>query len=135
MKNSKKVLAYKQAKQDRIDAQGIVKDIRERIKGIDVITVSSAVSISLGSTDKQFVYAVGVLESQISGATKLGIEAFDYDLKLLRLMDLWNLSQELKPWDTYSIQLYQYEKEVYALLSDDELFQLMEYPTKPSEKE
>ena len=72
MKSSKKLTAYKQAKQDRLEATEIVNEIREKIKELGSIEVGSTITITARSSDKQFIYAVGVLMSQTAGATALG---------------------------------------------------------------
>ena len=130
MKSSKKLTAYNQAKQDRSDANEIVANIREKIKEIGCIVVGSTITVSEDSSDKQFIYAVGVLMSQTAGAVALGFTESDYAEKLAQVTELWNLKKELKPWVDYAFALRRYEQEIYALLSDDELFQLLEYPVK-----
>jgi hypothetical protein len=130
MKSSKKLTAYKQAKQDRLDATEIVNEIREKIKELGSIEVGSTITITASSSDKQFIYAVGVLMSQTAGATALGFTESDYAERLAQVTALWELRKDLKPWDDYVYALRRYEQEVYALLSDDELFQLLERPVK-----
>jgi len=130
MKTSKKLTAYKQAKQDRLEASQIVTDIRKKMTDIGSIEVGSTITINSDSSDKQFVYAVGVLMNQAAGAQVLGFTESDYAEKLVKVIELWNLKKELKPWDNYAYTLRGYEQEVYSLLNDDELFQLLEYPVK-----
>lgn len=130
MKSSEKLTAYKQAKQDRLEATEIVDQIREKIKELGNIEVGSTITITADSTDKQFVYAVGVLMSQTAGAEALGFTESDYAEKLAKVTELWNLKKDLKPWADYGYALRRYEQEVYALLNDDELFQLLERPVK-----
>ena len=130
MKSSKKLTAYKQAKQDRLEASEIVTDIHEKIEELGSIEVGSTITITANSTDKQFVYAVGVLMSQTAGAEALGFTESDYAEKLAQVTALWNFKKDLKPWNDYVYALRRYEQEVYALLNDDELFQLLERPVK-----
>lgn len=130
MKSLDKLTAYKQAKQDRLEASEIVAHIREKIEELGNIEVGSTITITASSTDKQFVYAVGVLMSQTAGAEALGFTESDYAEKLAKITALWNFNKDLKPWDDYVCALRRYEQEVYSLLSDDELFQLLEYPVK-----
>ena len=130
MKSSKKLTAYKQAKQDSLEASEIVTSIREKIKETSSIEVGSTITINADSSDKQFIYAVGILMSQTAGAQALGFTESDYAEKLAQVTALWNLKKELKPWTDYVYALRRYEQEVYALLNDDELFQLLEYPVK-----
>lgn len=130
MKSSEKLTAYKQAKQDRLEASEIVDHIREKIEELGNIEVGSTITITASSTDKQFVYAVGVLMSQTAGAEALGFTESDYAEKLAKVTDLWNFKKDLKPWADYVCALRRYEQEVYALLNDDELFQLLERPVK-----
>ena len=130
MKSSKKLTAYKQAKQDRLEATEIVTDIREKIKELGNVEVGSTITVTSSSSDKQFIYAVGVLMSQTAGAEALGFTESDYAEKLAQVTALWNLKKDLKPWEDYGYALRRYEQEVYALLTDDELFQLLERPVK-----
>ena len=130
MKSSKKLTAYNQAKQDRLEATEIVTNIREKIKELGSIEIGSTITITANSSDKQFIYAVGVLMSQTAGATALGFTESDYAEKLAQVTALWDLRKDLKPWDDYAYALRRYEQEVYALLNDDELFQLLERPVK-----
>lgn len=130
MKTLDKLTAYKQAKQDRLEASQIVTDIREKIKEIGSIEVGSTITINADSSDKQFVYAVGVLMSQSAGAEALGFTESDYAEKLAKVTALWNLNKELNPWRDYAYDLKVYEMQVHGLLSNDELFQLLEYPVK-----
>lgn len=130
MKSLDKLTAYKQAKQDRLEASEIVAKIRENIKEIGSVEVGSTITITADSSDKQFVYAVGVLMSQTAGAKALGFTENEYSEKLINVSALWNLKKDLKPWDDYVCALRRYEQEVYSLLNDDELFQLLEYPVK-----
>lgn len=130
MKSSKKLTAYKQAKQDRLEATEIVTDIRKKMEELGNIEVGSTITVTASSSDKQFIYAVGVLMSQTAGATALGFTESDYAEKLAQVTALWNLKKDLKPWDDYAYALRRYEQEVYALLNDDELFQLLERPVK-----
>jgi hypothetical protein len=130
MKTSKKLTAYKQAKQDRLEATEIVNEIREKIKELGSIEVGSTITINSDSSDKQFVYAVGVLMNQTAGAQVLGFTESDYAEKLAQVTALWELRKDLKPWNDYVYALRRYEQEVYALLSDNELFQLLERPVK-----
>ena len=130
MKTLDKLTAYKQAKQDRLEASEIVDHISKKIEELGSIEVGSTISITACSTDKQFVYAVGVLMSQVAGAEALGFTESDYAEKLAQVTSLWNLKKDLKPWNDYVYALRRYEQEVYALLNDDELFQLLEYPVK-----
>jgi hypothetical protein len=130
MKTSKKLTAYKQANQDRLEASQIVTDIRKKMTDIGSIEVGSTITINSDSSDKQFVYAVGVLMNQTAGAQVLGFTEIDYAEKLVQVTALWELRKDLKSWDDYVCALRRYEHEIYALLSDDELFQLLERPVK-----
>jgi hypothetical protein len=130
MKTSKKLTAYKQANQDRLEASQIVTDIRKKMTDIGSIEVGSTITINSDSSNKQFVYAVGVLMNQTAGAQVLGFTESDYAEKLAQVTALWELRKDLKSWDDYVCALRRYEHEVYALLSDDELFQLLERPVK-----
>ena len=130
MKSSKKLVAYKKAQADYKDASAVVDEIREKISKIGSIDISSNLSIDKHSSEKQFLYALGIVSNQAWVCPLLGIPETDYKEKVDQVTALWNLMQELKAWVDYARELRNYEHALEDLLDNDDKFQLLEYPVK-----
>ena len=130
MKSSKKLVAYKKAQADYKDASAVVDGIREKISKIGSIDISSNLSIDKHSSEKQFLYALGIVSNQAWVCPLLGIPETDNKEKVDQVTALWNLMQELKAWVDYARELRNYEHALEDLLDNDDKFQLLEYPVK-----
>jgi hypothetical protein len=130
MKLSKKLVAYNKAKADYSEVRAVVEGIREVIESIGSIEVSSSITITKDSSERQFIYAVGILSNQVIGCMKLGISRDEYDKQLNNIIQLSRFLKDLKEWQVYMRDLELYEHRIYSLLDNDELFQLIEYPVK-----
>ena len=130
MKLSKKLVAYNKAKADYSDVRTIVEGLREEIGDIGAIEISSSITITMNSSERQYIYAVGILSNQIAGCKQLGISDEDYTKQLENVIRLNKISNELGDWQVYMRDLELYEHRVYGLLTADELFQVIEYPVK-----
>lgn len=131
MKTSKKLNAYVQAKADYEFAMETVRSIEEKFKEIGSIVIGSTITVDRKSSDKQFIYAMGLLTSQVNACQELGIPSGEYLELRESVSTLYQLIKEYKPWEDYAREIYRYKREVYAMLNDDELFTLLEYPAKP----
>ena len=122
--------AYKQVVKDVDFANTQVTMLKDRIQEIGCVAVGSTVTLTSDSSDKQYVYGIGILNSQIATCKELGIEDKIYtEIKTLAV-ELRSVSKELKEWQDYLKELERYKAEVYKLLSDDEKFKLLEYPKR-----
>ena len=130
MKSSKKLVAYKKAQADYKDASVVVDGIREEMDKVGSIGVVSNVTIDLHSSEKQFVYALGILGNQIAGCTLLDLPVDLYIERRDKITALWKLIQEWKAWVDYAKELRNYEHALEDLLDSDDRFQLLEYPVK-----
>ena len=130
MKSSEKLVAYKKAQADYKDALAVVDGIREEISKAGSISVSSNLTIDKHSSEKQFLYALGILSNQIAGCPLLNLPDADYIESRDRITALWKLKQEEKAWVDYAGELRVYQYELEDLLDNDDKFQLLEYPVK-----
>jgi len=127
----KKLDAYKQAKADFEFAQEMCSQLMESINSISEIYVNNSISIDKGSSDKQYVFAIGVLNSQINASKELGMDSKDYEESKANVLKLKLVCADYVSWDRYRSELYRYQTDIYKLLDKDDLFQLLEVPVKP----
>ena len=130
MKSSEKLVAYKKAQADYNDASAVVDGIREEISKIGSIDISSNLTIDRRSSERQFLYALGILGSQIAGCPLLNLPDAGYIEGRDKITALWKLKQEEKAWVDYAGELRVYQYTLEDLLDNDDKFQLLEYPVK-----
>lgn len=126
-----KLDAYKQAKLDSEFAEETCKKLQESLNEIPEISVGNTLSISKNSSDKQYVYAIGVLNNQIVACNELGIDPKEYEESKSNILKFRKLNAELKDWNSYARELDIYKVKIHMLLDNNELFELLEAPVKP----
>ncbi len=127
----KKLDAYKQAKADLEFATEMCTKLKEELNAIPVISVGNSISIGVNSSDKQYVYSIGILNNQINACKELGVDSKEYEESKANVLKLRLVSADAKAWGEYSSDLYVYMQKVHNLLDKDDLFQLLEVPVKP----
>jgi hypothetical protein len=133
----KKLEAYKQVCADVQTAKEICNELDDRINKIGTVRPSFNVLVERNSSDKQFIYGLGILMSQETAGIELGFsesELQSFKDKKANLIELRKLVQELRAWDTYWTELRDYKYQLEKILTDEEKFSLLEYPAKPGEK-
>ncbi len=122
---------YKKALVDLEEATTIYNTISSHILEMDAeIKVSSSVAITGISNDNQYVYALGILNSQIIACKELGIDSTDREEMKLKIFIFRNLVNELRQWSEFKDDLLRYANSVSKLLTDKERFSLLKYPVK-----
>lgn len=122
---------YKKALVDLEEATTIYNTISSHILEMDSeIKISSSVTITGISTDNQYVYALGILNSQITACKELGIDSTDREEIKLKIFIFRNLINELRQWSEFKDDLLRYANSVSKLLTDKEKFSLLKYPVK-----
>jgi hypothetical protein len=132
-----KLEAYKQVCADVQTAREICNELDDRINKIGTVRPSFNVLVERNSSDKQFVYGLGILMSQETAGIELGFsesELQSFKDKKANLIELRKLVQELRAWDTYWTELRDYKYQLEELLTNEEKFSLLEYPAKPEQK-
>ena len=127
----KKLEAYKQATTDLEFAKEMCSQLMESINSIPEIYVNNSISIDKGSSDKQYVFAIGVLNSQINASKELGMDSKDYEESKANVLKLRLVCADYTAWQNYLHELSNYKRELHNLLDKDDLFQLLEAPVKP----
>ncbi len=133
----KKLEAYKQVCADVQTAKEICNELDDRINKIGTVRPSFNVLVERNSSDKQFIYGLGILMSQETAGIELGFsesELQSFKDKKANLIELRKLVQELRAWDTYWTELRDYKYQLEKILTDEEKFSLLEYPAKPGER-
>ena len=125
-----KVEAFNKSKEDHAFAVNHVMSLASALKALGMIKISDNLSIGVISSDKQYIYAISILNNQILAAKELGIKYDDIVQKKEDALTVRSLTEELKEWEQYATDLFRYMKNVENLLSDDERFSMLEYPKK-----
>jgi hypothetical protein len=127
----KKLEAYKQATADLEFAKEMCSQLMESLTSIPEINVNNSISINMHSSDKQYVFAIGVLNSQINASKELGMDSKDYEESKATVLKLRLVRNDYTAWQSYLHELGTYKRELHNLLDKDDLFQLLEAPIKP----
>ena len=88
--------------------------------------------VNFYSTDKQFVFGIGVLSSRIKASEELGITDSESKEDKDFLLSMFKLKKDVKAWEEYLLELNIYSYTMHDLLSNDEKASLLKYPSKPN---
>lgn len=127
----KKLEAYKQVCVDVTTAMEIKSELELKLSLIKDIQVANSLTVSVSSTNTQFIYAVGILNSQLSACNELELDSAPIVEKKLAILEMKSLLNDFNMWTKYTMDLKNYKHEVGLLLSDDDKFKLLDYPTNP----
>ena len=137
-----KLDAYKQSITDYEFAISQHKLLKEEITTIGNIIINpigfdelhslaiDIFSIDAYSSERQFLFAIGVTKSNIDACNDLGVDPTDFQERLETIKRLFQLGKEASQWWLFKEELSQYKYNLEKLLTNDDKFALMEYPTK-----
>lgn len=131
---TKRVKAFKKASADYQTAKETIEQLREEVREIGVISLSSKLFLDVDSSTNQFMFGLGVTNSRIEASEELGLPAEDLVKDKESILKLHKLSQELQEWEVYKVELLAYKKAVEESLSKLDRFMLLEKPISPTEK-
>ena len=132
--SSEKLEALIKAQAEREDAIAILDNLYEKIKGINRVVVGSTITITETSSEKQFLYALGILNNTIASCKQLNVSDKKYIESRDRIINLWNLSKEYDEWCVYSSELGSYVSSIKRLLTNEDKFYLLNYHKSPKQK-
>jgi len=124
-----KLKAYQQSISDLQVINLTLDVLTQQAEEIGNITVSSSVTINVGSSELQFIYAIGILNSQITASEELGINSVERQKDKLNCKTLLILKKEITDWVDYRYEMEKYQNSVQKLLTEKEKFSLLVYPT------
>ena len=127
----KKLEAYKQVCVDVTTAMEIKSELELKLSLLRDIQVANSVTVSTSSSNTQFIYAVGILNSQLSACNELELDSTPIQEKKLAILEMKSLLNDFTMWEKYTMDLKNYKHDVGLLLSDDDKFKLLDYPTNP----
>ena len=125
---------YQEAVKLEKESKEITDSLYERqCKGKQEIRVNKIRIVPGESTVSQFIYAVGILTSQIAAATLLGEKEEADTLKenLDLIVSFKFQRKEYDEWKDYHYELYEIKRQLHSLLSNEEKASLIELPKKP----
>lgn len=126
-----KLQSYSASVADLEFAKEYLSTLRAELDAIDTIQVNSSINIHAGSSDKQYVYAISILNNQILACKELGIDPKEYEDDKVSVLHIKSTVAVCRDWQKYVAELYDYTQTVHKLLSNDELFSLLQTPVKP----
>ena len=123
---------FQQVEKDIQEASEILHDINKELDKLPSdYQISNQLFLSSNSSDSQFVYGLGVLNSRIIASKELGID--NESLKQMKkdLIDFHQVLRELRAFDEYHYDLLEYRGKVLKALTPQEKLELENYPEKP----
>ena len=121
---------YKNAAVELNAAEEIIKIIDNKLLSIGKIEISASVTVSTNGSEAQFIYGIGILNSQITASKELGLSTESKEEIKNKVILLWNLYKERMEWAKFAYELEEFKCESYNLLTDKEKFSLLKYPVK-----
>ena len=131
---TKRVKAFKKASADYQIAKETIDQLRKEIREIGAIDLNSKLSVNVDSSDSQFMFGLGVINSRIEAAAELGLPEEDLVKDKENLLTLHKLCKELREWKSYAHELFEYKEAVEQSLTKLDKFLLLEKPVSPAEK-
>jgi hypothetical protein len=125
-----KLEAYKQSKNDLEFAITELEKLKDESREIGTIVVSNSLVITHRSNLRQFLFGIGVVKSNLDACKELGEDPTDLKENLKLIKRLFQLGKEISQWQEYAEELDIYHDTVERLLTDDDKFALLEYPSK-----
>jgi hypothetical protein len=127
-----KLEAYKQAKADYFFARNLANELKAELQAIGSIEISSSCTITMDySSDKQLMFAVGILNSQLQACAELNMDHAEIESSKTKVLEFRRLKQSYQDWNKYTLELERYWDSIGDLLTNDEKFLLLEKPVKP----
>jgi hypothetical protein len=125
-----KLTAYKTSVSELETITATIKSLESQIEEIGTLTVSSSVTIKQGASDAQYIFGIGILNSQILACKELGLNSTDKEDMKKSCMNLRTLTKELNDWLVFEDEIIDYKNNVFRLLTEKEKFSLLKYPKK-----
>lgn len=125
-----KLDAYKQSITDYEFTISQHKLCKEEITTIGTIIINNNYTVDGCSSERQFLFAIGVTKSNIDACIDLGVNPNDFQEKLETIKKLFQLQKEKSQWWLFKDELSTYKYNLEKLLTDEDKFALLEYPTK-----
>lgn len=125
-----KLTAYKTSVSELETITATIKSLESQIEEIGTLTVSSSITIKQGASDAQYIFAIGILNSQILVCKELGLNSTDKENMKKSCMNLRTLTKELIDWAIFEDEIIDYTNSVFKLLTEKEKFSLLKYPKK-----
>ena len=132
--SSEKLDAFIKAQAEREDASAVLENLYSKIKEVDYVAVGSTITITRTSSEKQFLYALGILNNTIASCKQLNVSDKEYVESRDRIINLWSLSKEYNEWCIYNAELGNYVDSIKRLLTNVDKFHLLNYPKSPTQK-
>tara|TARA_R100001463_G_scaffold126689_1_gene184453 strand:+ start:681 stop:1085 length:405 start_codon:yes stop_codon:yes gene_type:complete len=125
---------YQESVQLEQEASEIRQEMKDRLELTETsVQVGSRITIERGSSAKQYIYAISVLNSQIDAAKELDEEEELLYLEdsVEKILEMRHRKKEYDAWYLYHNQISIEKDRLHKLLSNEDKASLIELPTKP----
>ena len=125
---------YSQADKLFKEVEEILNELKDNLEPVETEVQVGKITIDRTSSLKQYLYAIGILNSQIEAA-KLMVEYEEADsLKetLDKIIEMRRSKKEYDDWHKYMNELFIQKEKLFNLLSNEEKASLIELPDPPS---
>lgn len=125
---------YQESVQLANEATEILDEMKDRLELTETsVQVGSRITIERGSSAKQFIYAISVLNSQIDAAKELHEEEELTNLEdsVDKILEMRHRKKEYDAWHLYRNQIFIEKDRLHKLLSNEDKASLIELPAKP----
>jgi hypothetical protein len=99
-----------------------IETYRKEISDIGSIDVSANTILHANSTDKSFIYGLGIVRSQIDSCALLGIPSEEYNQKFNNIILLHRAKTELNEMLLQKCKLQIKETDLWDIMSSDDKF-------------
>ena len=125
---------FKQVDKLYKEVQGIHKALGEQLESTDKRIRVNKLLIDNESSLSQYLYAIGILSSQIAAAKLMGEDEENKKLSstLDEVLKMRKAKKEYDEWYSYLNELHVQKNNLHELLSNEEKASLIEIPNPPS---
>ncbi len=116
------------------EVEEVLNELKDHLEPVETEIQVGKLIIDRLSSLKQYLYAIGILNSQIAAAKLMGEDEEADSLKetLNKIVEMRRSKKEYDDWHKYMNELYVQKEKLFNLLSNEEKASLIEIPEPPS---
>lgn len=116
------------------EVEEILNGLKDYLEPMETEVQVGKLTIDRLSSLKQYLYAIGILNSQIAAAKLMGEDEEADSLKetLNKIVEMRRSKKEYDDWHKYMNELYVQKEKLFNLLSNEEKASLIVIPEPPS---
>ena len=125
---------YSQADKLFKEVEEILNELKDNLEPVETEVQVGKITIDRTNSLKQYLYDIGILNSQIEAAKLMGEDEEADSLKetLDKIIEMRRSKKEYDDWHKYMNELFIQKEKLFNLLSNEEKASLIELPDPPS---